>query len=356
MSEAIKVVEVIEGLSGGGAEESVLRRLLRVPVDFQVHVLVSRPPEGLVLPSNVELVIGQTRSRRWLRETLFNLRPDVIVLHTPLSVVAVSSLRKSYLGSAQIVSFCHSTLLSDSRFRDALLRLPIRLANSKVALCFAVSGLAANGAWSKGCERTVVVNLGSDLPLSKGARAEPRNPVFLMAGRFSPIKRFPGAIRALRKLDQDEGPLNIHLVVVGSGKQESAIRREAAKCRFTTEVLGWSTNLADTYEKVDAVLVSSRAEGGPLVLYEALLSGARFVSTEVGVAPELSKIDPESLVSEGTSLREWAIQVKSLARLGSISESQREIRRERFSALTYENSTSRFYELLRTLIPNPGCR
>ena len=50
---------------------------------------------------------------------------------------------------------------------------------------------------------------------------------------------------------------------------------------------GWAENPYSAMSRAAVVAVSSRFEGGPSTLIEAIACGARVVSTAVGVAPEV---------------------------------------------------------------------
>ena len=74
------------------------------------------------------------------------------------------------------------------------------------------------------------------------------------------------------------------LVFVGGGTEESDLRAaaEASGAADRIHFLGWSNNLADVYAGSDIVALSSRNEGTPVCLIEAIAAGCPVISTDVG--------------------------------------------------------------------------
>jgi glycosyltransferase involved in cell wall biosynthesis len=108
--------------------------------------------------------------------------------------------------------------------------------------------------------------------------------IVLMVCRLVPEKDVMLALRAF------ETVLPAHpaagLVVVGSGPLLSALRRKAPQTSVAFE--GFQDDLAPYYRGADVFLQTSRYEGYGRALVEAALHGLPFISTDVGVAPELA--------------------------------------------------------------------
>jgi len=73
-------------------------------------------------------------------------------------------------------------------------------------------------------------------------------------------------------------------VMVGDGELrpqvEFGLKKENIGGAVT--LLGWRSDLSEIYADVDLVVLTSRHEGTPLVLVEAMASGKPFVATHVG--------------------------------------------------------------------------
>ncbi|HEV2767915.1 MAG TPA: glycosyltransferase family 4 protein [Acidimicrobiales bacterium] len=81
----------------------------------------------------------------------------------------------------------------------------------------------------------------------------------------------------------------VRCAVAGEGPLEATLRRRVDELRLAEEVLltGARDDMADLLAAADVVVIPSRWESGPLVLFEALALGRPVVSTPVGAAPSL---------------------------------------------------------------------
>jgi glycosyltransferase involved in cell wall biosynthesis len=146
--------------------------------------------------------------------------------------------------------------------------------------------------------RTTVVPLGLDLAalesLESGAptfRPEagiPRGDVVIgYLGRFVPIKDLPALVRAAATVIRRRP--DVWLVLAGDGPVRSdlealAHRLEAAhRVRF----LGWTDDLPRFYATIDCLALSSRNEGTPVAIIEAMAAGKAVAATAVGGVPDI---------------------------------------------------------------------
>jgi len=106
-------------------------------------------------------------------------------------------------------------------------------------------------------------------------------------GRLVPIKDHPTLFRALAQLGADGEAA--HLVVVGDGEDRAALARLAEALGLSARVhfLGWRTDLETILGELDVVICSSRNEGTPVALIEAMAAGVPVLSTEVGGVADL---------------------------------------------------------------------
>ena len=81
----------------------------------------------------------------------------------------------------------------------------------------------------------------------------------------------------------------VRCAVVGEGPLEASLRRQVDELGLAGEVVltGPRADVADLLAAADVVVIPSRWESGPLVLFEALALGRPVVSTPVGAAPAL---------------------------------------------------------------------
>jgi glycosyltransferase involved in cell wall biosynthesis len=129
--------------------------------------------------------------------------------------------------------------------------------------------------------RPAVPALRASLGLAPGA------PLLGSVGRLVSIKDHPTLFRAVASLGGDGQPA--HLVIVGDGEDRPALIRLAGDLGLSSRVhfLGWRSDLETILNELDVVICSSRNEGTPVALIEAMAAGVPVLSTEVGGVADL---------------------------------------------------------------------
>src|SRR5207237_7670923 len=90
-------------------------------------------------------------------------------------------------------------------------------------------------------------------------------------------------------------------LVVGDGELRSTLETESAalgladRCRF----LGWQRDVAVVYAAADVVALTSRNEGSPVSIIEAMAAGRAVVCTAVGGVPDLVRPGTGVVVASG---------------------------------------------------------
>ncbi len=112
-------------------------------------------------------------------------------------------------------------------------------------------------------------------------------PLVGIVARLVPIKShvtFLQAAAALARTRKD-----VHFVIVGDGERRSALEALAGQLGLVSRVhfLGWRADLEQIYAALDVVVLTSRNEGSPVALIEALAAGRAVVATRVGGVPDL---------------------------------------------------------------------
>ncbi len=78
-------------------------------------------------------------------------------------------------------------------------------------------------------------------------------------------------------------------LIVGDGERRQALEQlvDALGLRTATHFLGWRADLDRLYADLDVVVLTSRNEGSPVALIEAMAAGVPVVSTAVGGVPDV---------------------------------------------------------------------
>jgi glycosyltransferase involved in cell wall biosynthesis len=130
--------------------------------------------------------------------------------------------------------------------------------------------------------------LGASAPALRASLGlAPGTPLLGSVGRLVPIKDHPTLFRAVAQLESDGEAA--HLVVVGDGEDRPALAQLAQALGVSARVhfLGWRADLETILNELDVVICSSRNEGTPVALIEAMAAGVAVLSTEVGGVADL---------------------------------------------------------------------
>jgi glycosyltransferase involved in cell wall biosynthesis len=103
-------------------------------------------------------------------------------------------------------------------------------------------------------------------------------PLVGIVGRLVPIKDVSTALAAIERIP------GVHLAVVGDGDERPALEAEARTRGIAdrTHFTGWSDDIPGVMADLDVAILSSRNEGTPVSLIEALAAGRPVVATDVG--------------------------------------------------------------------------
>ena len=158
-------------------------------------------------------------------------------------------------------------------------------------------------------DATIVAN-GIDLAPCRpapGDRASARaelglaesTPTFLTAGRLGPQKDHRTLLAALA--DPRLAAHDVHLLIAGGGELQAELEGLARALRVDGRVrfLGIRSDVPRLMAAADAFVLSSRWEGNPLVVMEAMAAGRPVLATRVGCVPELVDEGAGLLVAAG---------------------------------------------------------
>jgi glycosyltransferase involved in cell wall biosynthesis len=103
-------------------------------------------------------------------------------------------------------------------------------------------------------------------------------PLVGAVGRLVPVKALALAIDAVERLPA------VHLALVGDGEERTELEALVAGRGLTDRVhfTGWVPSVADALSDLDVVVLTSRNEGTPVALIEALAAQRPVVATDVG--------------------------------------------------------------------------
>jgi glycosyltransferase involved in cell wall biosynthesis len=174
-------------------------------------------------------------------------------------------------------------------------------------------------------------------------------PAVLGVGTLIPIKDFATLIRAFARLRQDRPA---RLVILGEGPERPRLQRLRHELGIAVDVdlPGFTRNPYAFMARADVLAVSSRVEGMPITIVEALACGCPVVSTDCPSGPaeilENGKYGRLVRMGDATALAD-AIS----ATLGA-SVDRAELRR-RAADFSVDRAVERYLQLLGTLRTRP---
>ncbi len=122
--------------------------------------------------------------------------------------------------------------------------------------------------------------------------------VVLWAGRLVPIKNVDLLAQIVREAMR---LANLRFLIVGDGADRKKLETLTAGC-LNIHIAGWRKGMPELWAAADAGLVTSRNEGTPSALIEAMASGKPFVATNVGGVIDLA-VPPTQLDSRSHVIR-----------------------------------------------------
>jgi glycosyltransferase involved in cell wall biosynthesis len=168
-----------------------------------------------------------------------------------------------------------------------------------------------------------------DLPESlfvrepRRVRVSPRMPLVLTAGSLESFVKGTDVLIEAAAICRRKG-MNVRVLIAGEGRCRTVMEQNlGALDRKDTEFLGHLARreILERMEEADLFVLSSRSEGLPAALIEAMAKGVPCISTHVGGIPELLPLDDLVLPGDAPALASKILEVlSSPARMESMSE------------------------------------
>jgi glycosyltransferase involved in cell wall biosynthesis len=299
------VALVVDSLAVGGAEIMVaeLAAALAARGTRTVVISLSAPTGSAVearirsagaviahLPATSAHSLLAMRRLGRLRRLLRDLDPDVV--HTHLSSGNILGALAARAAGRPVVATVHSIVEHPHRHyraRHAIESGALRLASRVIAVGPAVA--TAHRGRVPAERLAVVLNPArpAGAPGEAGRRARRHelgagddDVVLIAVGRLTSAKAWPDLLAAFERV-RGTHP-SARLVIVGDGEERDLVETERSAHGLDAAVamLGQRDDVPDLLQAADLFVSSSRVEGAPVAVLEAMAAGLPVVATDVG--------------------------------------------------------------------------
>lgn len=304
------VLIAIPSLAGGGAENVVvtlLNHLDRTRIDPTLVLLRVDDHHGRLvnrLPQDVDpIVLSENR----LRHAIFAIwrlirrsKPDIVFSTLDHMNIALALLRPALPRGSKLIVRATDLAILDNSALTAAMRIGYRLVDGIIFQSDAMENAYAERLGFRHAHSRVIRN---PVQLARiralASSPSPGNTAtsainLVAAGRMAPEKGFDILLKAIQLLQRDD----VSLTVLGEGRdiRQRIAQSEELGLSGRVKFVGFQDNPYCFYARADGFVLSSRSEGFPNVVLEALACGTPVIATPVRGIRELLSREPNSIV------------------------------------------------------------
>jgi len=330
----MKIFQVISSLGNGGAEKLVIELSNKLASNHDVTVLsIKKIEESMFFAKkiNKKVKLIQFNKNKGLDlKVLYNLfeilkkeKPDIVHVHLTMPLKYIILLIP-FFRDIHFIHTIHNTFEPHQKLFLRLNLLPFyrRVMNiclsksiyDKFSLAFPKLqfSMIENGIIEME-KSSFAENVKKDIEIIKGNTT---SNVFLCIGRLGFQKNTPLLLEVFRatKLKMTK------LIIIGDGSPEitEQVQKVSQLSKNQIVFLGIKENVADYMKYCDALILTSRFEGMPIVILEALSEGLPILSTPVGGIPDMITDGVNGFLSTSTEKDDIVDIIDKFCRLDSI--------------------------------------
>ena len=326
----MRVLHVVKGLGPGGAERLLVSLAgVRAPeLAFEVAYLLPQKahlvPELAAVGAPSHLLAGRRglADPRWpirLVQLVRETRPDVVHLHSPAVAAIARPVLRALGGRRALVSTEHNVWSSFEPVARVANGITLPLSDA----CLAVSEEVRASVWARQRADVAVTVQGipvDDLVARRSDRAAaraglgvaPDDVLVVTVANFREKKDYPTLLAAIAA-SQDHPRLRF--VAIGQGPLEADMRALHARLGLGERLrfLGYHSDPPRVLAAADVFTLTSRHEGLPIAMLEAMALGVPPVVSAVGGIPEVVTDGVDGVLVAPGDASEFAIAFRALA-------------------------------------------
>lgn len=290
----MKILYVVTGLGMGGAEKVVINlaeRMFKLGNEVKIvclkNIIDVKPVEDIeIFCLDLNRMSDIFKSSIMYKEILSRFSPDVV--HSHMIHANIFSRLHAYSRNYKLICTAHS-----SNEGGYTRMLAYRLTNFLSDINTNVSDKACQSLIKKGAfpkSKLKTVYNGIDINKFKNLSSDKINDdiIFVSIGRLTQDKDYPNLIKAI-SLIKNKINENIKFHIVGDGELRSEIENmiKDLGVENNVKVLGKRNDIPEILNKSDFFILSSKNEGLPTVIIEAMACQKYVISTDCGGAAEI---------------------------------------------------------------------
>lgn len=363
----MRVLFLITGLGGGGAEKVVTgladQMVLlghQVKIAYLKGDIVVRPqnPKIDLIYLGLEGVCKSHGAFKNYKTLLLDYQPDVVHAHMVHANI-FARISRVFLPVSRLICSAHSNN-EGGRFRMLAYKYTHKLADVTTNVSKNAShSFEKLGAVPIG-EITTVYNgidlkkfekFNSNISLKEELSIDVQTPIFLAVGRFHDAKDYPNLIRSFLYLKSNNifKEKKPKLLIAGDGEGRLKIEQLIQDLELETDIilLGRRDDIAALLNMADFFVLSSKYEGLPTVIIEAMACETYVIATDCGGSAEIMG-DTGTLVpiQDSHTLSDAMVHVLTLDNVSIVSNNKKARQRVEnlFSLTSSVNQWIEIYE------------
>ncbi|MBC8184840.1 glycosyltransferase [candidate division KSB1 bacterium] len=268
-------------------------------------------------------IVGDIKSLIKLYKIIKKEKPDIVETHTA-KAGAIGRIASFLANVPIVVHTYHGHVFSEyfnivtTKIIILIERILSKLSTKIIVLSKSQQMDIVNKYKISNFEKTEIIPLGIQLKpfmkirkngnLKKELNIKDDEKLIAMIGRIVPIKNFEMIFRVFMKLKKNG--LSVHLCIVGDGKRKEKFARN--ENNGNVHFLNWRPDIENIYSGIDLLALTSRNEGTPLTIIEAMAAKVPVVATNVGGVPDIVKNNETGFLCDVDDDEEMVNKIKLL--------------------------------------------
>lgn len=334
-----KVLHVLSSLNMGGAEIFAVNLLRELDKKFQLYLIVINNQED----ENVKAILAKTKVKIFkldkknrgyfstfkdISNIIKKISPNIIHLHCPYHI------KYFVLSQTRIICTLHTDLKKNyGEISTFLYRVLFKLKKVTVVnLSNCLNPFFKNN-----------IYIPSAIKIHK-VQVKKRRFDMIAVGRLDEVKNYHWLIRELRSISNKK--LNVALAIVGDGDQTKLKKLiRSLSLEKNVFLLGKRNDIFDLLSQSTIFTSSSKWEGMPLSLIEAMAAGKVVLMPKLGAIPEMLENDEGQLFSPSNKNEYFkkAIAILEDKKLQTDSSAKNILRSKRYSIVKVADNYLKLY-------------